>query len=60
MKWFQYIADVYLIGTVMLVFGMGLYELFICNFDIAKTSPYGSNLLGLFRLPVSLSPPLSL
>ncbi|KAJ3690885.1 hypothetical protein LUZ61_020049 [Rhynchospora tenuis] len=43
--------DVYLIGTVMLVFGMGLYELFICNLDIAKTSSYGSNLLGLFRLP---------
>ncbi|XP_078173224.1 uncharacterized protein LOC144567058 [Carex rostrata] len=43
--------DCYLIGTVMLVFGMGLYELFICNLDIAKTSSYGSNLLGLFRLP---------
>ncbi|XP_020240701.1 uncharacterized protein LOC109819398 [Asparagus officinalis] len=42
--------DVYLIGTVMLVFGMGLYELFISNLDIAKTSSYGSNLLGLFKL----------
>ncbi|XP_008777936.2 uncharacterized protein LOC103697786 isoform X2 [Phoenix dactylifera] len=38
------------IGTVMLVFGMGLYELFISNFDVAKTSSYGSNLLGLFKL----------
>ncbi|ONK58868.1 uncharacterized protein A4U43_C08F560 [Asparagus officinalis] len=44
--------DVYLIGTVMLVFGMGLYELFISNLDIAKTSSYGSNLLGLFKLSV--------
>lgn len=43
-------TDVYLIGTVMLVFGMGLYELFISNLDNAKTTSYGSNLLGLFRL----------
>ncbi|URE15084.1 Uncharacterized protein family, UPF0114 [Musa troglodytarum] len=42
--------DIYLIGTVMLVFGMGLYELFISNLDIAKMSSYGSNLLGLFKL----------
>jgi Uncharacterized protein family, UPF0114 len=60
MKSFQYIADIYLIGTVMLVFGMGLYELFICNLDIAKTSSYGSNLFGLFRLQVSPPPPPSL
>ncbi|WOL13206.1 hypothetical protein Cni_G21975 [Canna indica] len=42
--------DVYLVGTVMLVFGMGLYELFISNLDIAKMSSYGSNLFGLFKL----------
>ncbi|CAL9149652.1 uncharacterized protein LOC135617465 [Musa acuminata AAA Group] len=42
--------DIYLIGTVMLVFGMGLYELFISNLDIAKMSSYGSSLLGLFKL----------
>ncbi|EHA8587731.1 hypothetical protein COCNU_scaffold003089G000020 [Cocos nucifera] len=42
--------DIYLVGTVMLVFGMGLYELFISNFDVAKTTSYGSNLLGLFKL----------
>ncbi|KAG6505665.1 UPF0114 protein in repA1-repA2 intergenic region-like [Zingiber officinale] len=42
--------DVYLVGTVMLVFGMGLYELFISNLDIAKMSSHGSNLLGLFKL----------
>ncbi|XP_072967181.1 uncharacterized protein [Typha angustifolia] len=42
--------DIYLIGTVMLVFGMGLYELFISNLDIVKTSSYGSNLFGLFQL----------
>lgn len=42
--------DVYLIGTVMFVFGMGLYELFISNLDIAKTSSHRSNFLGLFKL----------
>ncbi|MQL69372.1 hypothetical protein Taro_001713 [Colocasia esculenta] len=42
--------DVYLIGTVMLVFGMGLYELFISNLDIAKISSQRSNFLGLFML----------
>ncbi|KAL6985568.1 hypothetical protein U1Q18_018944 [Sarracenia purpurea var. burkii] len=47
--------DVYLLGTVMLVFGMGLYELFISNLDIAnlqseEKSLYRSNLFGLFTL----------
>ncbi|KAF0903714.1 hypothetical protein E2562_029085 [Oryza meyeriana var. granulata] len=44
--------DMFLVGTVMFVFGTGLYELFISNMDIAKSSSYGSNLFGLFRLPV--------
>ncbi|KAL3844386.1 hypothetical protein ACJIZ3_001789 [Penstemon smallii] len=48
-------TDVYLLGTVMLVFGMGLYELFISNLDKAKSMSegevhYGSNLFGLFTL----------
>ncbi|XP_010275165.1 PREDICTED: uncharacterized protein LOC104610309 [Nelumbo nucifera] len=47
--------DIYLVGTVMLVFGMGLYELFISNLDIAKSfsskeTAYRSNLFGLFAL----------
>ncbi|CAL9028541.1 unnamed protein product [Prunus brigantina] len=47
--------DVYLLGTVMLVFGMGLYELFISNLDIVKSSQENkptdrSNLLGMFML----------
>nr|XP_016466452.1 PREDICTED: uncharacterized protein LOC107789190 [Nicotiana tabacum] len=48
--------DIYLLGTVMLVFGMGLYELFISNLDKGKSmsreksSPYRSNLLGMFTL----------
>ncbi|KAK9052874.1 hypothetical protein SSX86_029504 [Deinandra increscens subsp. villosa] len=47
--------DVYLLGTVMLVFGMGLYELFISNLDIAQSRSEGatarrSNLFGLFVL----------
>ncbi|KAG2614153.1 hypothetical protein PVAP13_4KG381502 [Panicum virgatum] len=39
--------DLFLIGTVMFVFGTGLYELFISNMDMS----YGSNLFGLFNLP---------
>ncbi|XP_078441827.1 uncharacterized protein LOC144711697 [Wolffia australiana] len=42
--------DIYLIGTVMLVFGMGIYELFISNLDMANISSKRSNLLGLFTL----------
>ncbi|XP_049355765.1 uncharacterized protein LOC125820376 [Solanum verrucosum] len=47
--------DIYLLGTVMLVFGMGLYELFISNLDKLKStseenSPYQSNLFGMFTL----------
>ncbi|KAJ9128903.1 hypothetical protein P3X46_034352 [Hevea brasiliensis] len=47
--------DVYLLGTVMLVFGMGLYELFVSNLDIAKSLsgqsvPHRSSLFGLFTL----------
>uniref|UniRef100_A0A2P2INH9 Uncharacterized protein MANES_15G184400 n=1 Tax=Rhizophora mucronata TaxID=61149 RepID=A0A2P2INH9_RHIMU len=47
--------DFYLLGTVMLVFGMGLYELFISNLDAAKLrsdekAPHRSNLFGLFTL----------
>ncbi|GAB2272867.1 hypothetical protein Dimus_007684 [Dionaea muscipula] len=47
--------DTYLLGTVMLVFGMGLYELFVSNLDIAESAPnkkypHRSNLLGLFTL----------
>ncbi|PON76163.1 hypothetical protein TorRG33x02_243650 [Trema orientale] len=47
--------DVYLLGTVMLVFGMGLYELFVSNLGTAKLlseekAPYRSNLFGFFTL----------
>ncbi|KAL3498080.1 hypothetical protein ACH5RR_040812 [Cinchona calisaya] len=47
--------DVYLLGTVMLVFAMGLYELFISNLDKAKSFadekiPSTSNFFGLFTL----------
>ncbi|GMY33586.1 hypothetical protein FCV25MIE_28828 [Fagus crenata] len=49
------LVDVYLLGTVMLVFGMGLYELFVSNLDSSKSLsmeklPYASNLFGLFTL----------
>ncbi|GER57643.1 ATP synthase gamma chain [Striga asiatica] len=48
-------TDVYLLGTVMLVFGMGLYELFISNLDKSKSMSdgritYRSSLFGLFTL----------
>lgn len=47
--------DVYLLGTVMLVFGMGLYELFVSNLGTEKSqseekASYRSNLFGLFTL----------
>ncbi|KAJ7002261.1 hypothetical protein NC653_012349 [Populus alba x Populus x berolinensis] len=47
--------DLYLLGTVMLVFGMGLYELFVSNLDLAKQvstgkAPNRSSLFGLFAL----------
>lgn len=56
---FYWIPDVYLLGTVMLVFGMGLYELFVSNLDLAKQvsegkAPSRSSLFGLFALKVSL------
>jgi hypothetical protein len=40
--------EMFLIATVTFVLGTGLYELFISNMD----SFYGSNLFGLFSLPV--------
>ncbi|XP_002964919.2 uncharacterized protein LOC9660465 [Selaginella moellendorffii] len=52
-------VDIYLMGTVMLIFGMGLYELFVSTLDIPeenlpagvpRTTVCGSNLFGLFRL----------
>lgn len=52
-------VDVYLMGTVMLIFGMGLYELFVSSLDVpggdcfssgSRTTICGSNLFGLFRL----------
>ncbi|KAL3613801.1 hypothetical protein CASFOL_041875 [Castilleja foliolosa] len=54
-SWLVEATDVYLLGTVMLVFGMGLYELFISNLDKAKSMSDGqstdrSNLFGLFAL----------
>lgn len=48
-------VDLYLLGTVMLVFGMGLYELFVSNLGSASSLPNQkpsdrSNLFGLFTL----------
>jgi hypothetical protein len=50
-------ADVYLAGTVMLIFGMGLYGLFISNAsnDLSSGSDralQGSSLFGMFALKV--------
>lgn len=55
------LPDIYLLGTVMLVFGMGLYELFISNLDKANSVsderfPYRSNLFGIFTLKVFFIP----
>ncbi|KAH9572026.1 hypothetical protein CY35_02G125000 [Sphagnum magellanicum] len=52
-------VDVYLMGTVMLIFGMGLYELFVSTLEVAgdaaegiRTTACGSNMFGLFHLRV--------
>jgi uncharacterized membrane protein YqhA len=50
-------ADVYLAGTVMLIFGMGLYGLFISNtpHDVQPSvdrALKGSSLFGMFALKV--------
>eukprot|EP00249_Psilotum_nudum_P004534 c18049_g1_i1 orf=440-1387(-) len=49
--------DVYLMGTVMLIFGMGLYELFISSLEVPsgnvstpRTPVSSSSFFGLFRL----------
>jgi uncharacterized membrane protein YqhA len=46
-------------GTVMLIFGMGLYELFVSTLEVAgdaaegiRTTACGSNMFGLFHLRV--------
>ncbi len=48
-------VDVYLMGMVMLIFGMGLYELFVSSLEVAdgiRTPLRGSNMFGLFHLMV--------
>lgn len=52
-----YDADVYLAGTVMLIFGMGLYGLFISNVpnDVPSNDDRalkGSSLFGMFAMKV--------
>ncbi|KAL5181112.1 hypothetical protein HKD37_01G002102 [Glycine soja] len=42
--------NVYLLGTVMLVFGMGLYELFVSNLGVDQKPSDRSSLFGLFPL----------
>jgi hypothetical protein len=52
------LPDVYLMGTVMLIFGMGLYELFVNTLEVAgdgcevRNPVCGSNLFGIFRMRV--------
>jgi len=55
-------ADVYLAGTVMLIFGMGLYGLFISNtpHDVQPAvdrALKGSSLFGMFALKVIIIVP---
>lgn len=51
-------VDIYLLGTVMLVFGLGLYELFISNLDTSESLSHDkfsnrSSLFGMFTLKVA-------
>lgn len=50
-------ADIYLAGTVMFVFGMGLYGLFISNVSHGDVdhAVKNSSLFGMFALKVSSS-----
>ncbi|MBI4778271.1 YqhA family protein [Candidatus Desantisbacteria bacterium] len=38
-------VDDFLLGTVLLIFSLGLYELFISKIDAAENTKYGSNIL---------------
>jgi uncharacterized membrane protein YqhA len=38
-------VDAFLIGTVMLIFGLGLYELFICKIHVAESEAGSANVL---------------
>ncbi|RHN66335.1 hypothetical protein MtrunA17_Chr3g0089791 [Medicago truncatula] len=54
-------ADVYLAGTVMLIFGLGLYGLFISNtpHDMSPSvdrALKGSSLFGMFALKAIINP----
>src|SRR3569832_430321 len=48
------IVDGYLLATVMLIFGLGLYELFISKIDKAEESEGASNVLLIHSLDVFL------
>ncbi len=43
-------VDSYLIATVLLIFGLGLYELFISKIDLAENDPRGSKVLVIHTL----------
>ncbi len=43
-------VDSYLIATVLLIFGLGLYELFISKIDLAEKDPRGSKVLVIHTL----------
>jgi uncharacterized protein (TIGR00645 family) len=43
-------VDLFLIGTFLLVFALGLYELFISKLDPAENSPHGQKVLAIKNL----------
>ena len=47
-------ADMFLVGTAMLTFGMGLYVMFVGTRSMKEKGPWlsGSNLFGLFSMKV--------
>ena len=55
-----FLADMFLVGTAMLIFGVGLYVMFIQSRTTMKgKETSGSNLLGIFHLKVTFSEPFS-
>ena len=54
---FIILADMFLVGTAMLIFGMGLYVMFVGTKTMKEKGSglSGSNFFGLFYLKVNLS-----
>lgn len=46
------VTDMFLVGTAMLMFGVGLYTMFVGSKSVKEKGLVGSNLFGLFQMKV--------